>query len=124
MLDFTLPEDKKCKMPANVTAANKKKLSDTDEQGNSRYRCVEVLPGSLDCCQAVQDILGQRFLSKQIPSLPLDACDAQDCRCSYEFLADRRTSVRRVSDAVGNTTLQFVEMHDRHRVRTGRREGD
>ncbi len=111
-------------VPANLTDTNKKRSSDSSAQENSKYRCVEVVPGSLDCCYAVQELLGERFLSKQIPSLPLDGCDAQDCRCSYELLKDRRTDTRRVSDAVGNDTSTFYKMHDRHRIITGRRHGD
>jgi hypothetical protein len=111
-------------IPANPTGINKKLLSDTDSNGNSRYRCVEILPGSLDCCMAARGILGQRFLNNQIPSLPLDACDAPDCQCSYEHLPDRRTHSRRVSDAVGQSTSAFFESQERPRISTGRRQGD
>jgi hypothetical protein len=111
-------------IPANLTINNKKQSSDISEHKSSQYRCVEVLPGNLDCCQAVQDILGKRFLSKEIPSLPLNTCDAQDCRCSYELLDDRRTHIRRVPDAAGNTTSPFFESHERHRDSTGRRSLD
>jgi hypothetical protein len=111
-------------IPANPTGINKKLLSETDSNGNSRYRCVEVLPGSLDCCKAAQDILGQRFLNNQIPSLPLDACDAANCLCSYEHLPDRRTNSRRVSDAVSHSTSQFFESQERPRTSTGRRQQD
>ena len=111
-------------VPANLTGTYKKRSADSSAQENSKYRCVEVVPGSLDCCYAVQELLGERFLSKQIPSLPLDGCDAQDCQCSYAHLKDRRTDARRVSDAVGNDTSTFYKMHDRNRISTGRRHGD
>jgi len=111
-------------MPANLTDTHKKQTFDGSERGDSKYRCVEVVPGSLDCCYAVQELLGERFLSKQIPSLPLDGCDAQDCQCSYAHLKDRRTDARRVSDAVGDDTSTFYKMHDRNRISTGRRHGD
>jgi hypothetical protein len=111
-------------IPANPTGINKKLLSDTDSNGNSRYRCVEVAPGSLDCCYAVQALMGERFLNNQIPSLPLDGCDAQNCECSYVHLKDRRSEARRVSDNVGNDTSTFYKMHDRHRISTGRRWND
>ena len=111
-------------IPANPTGINKKLLSDTDSNGNSRYRCAEILPGSLDCCMAARGILGERFLHHQIPSLPLDACDAADCLCSYEHLPDRRTQNRRVSDAVGDGTSAFFEAQERPRISTGRRQQD
>lgn len=109
---------------ANPAGMNNKELADKREQGNCRYRCVEVLPGGLDCCQAARDILGKRFLRKEIPSLPLDACDAKDCRCSYELLDDRRTGARRISDVVGNTTTLFFDSDNRQRTSSGRRFTD
>ena len=111
-------------VPANLTGTHKKRSADSSAQENSKYRCVEVVPGSLDCCYAVQELLGKRFLSKQIPSLPLDACDAQDCQCSYEHLKDRRTNARRVSDVVVNTTSIFVDSNDAPRTSKGRRSND
>jgi len=111
-------------IPANETGNHKKLLLDIKQQANSEYRCVEVLPGSLDCCQAARDILGKRFLSDQVPSLPLDACDARDCQCSYELLEDRRTNSRRVSDALSNNTTLFFDSESRHRTSTGRRHND
>ncbi len=109
---------------ANLTGRHKKQSSDSSEPENSEFRCVEILAGSLDCCYAVQELLGKRFLSRQIPSLPLDGCDAKDCQCSYELMPDRRTNSRRVSDALGDKTSHFYEMHDRHRTSTGRRNKD
>lgn len=111
-------------VPANKSGINNKRTPVNKEEGNSRYRCVEVLPGSLDCCHAAQDLLGRRFLSDEVPSLPLDACDADNCRCSYELLDDRRSSARRVSDVVGNNTTLFFESGKRHRTSTGRRQDD
>ncbi len=111
-------------IPANPTGNHKKILLDTDDPEDSRYRCVEILPGGLDCCRAVRDTLGTRFLSAQVPSLPLDGCDAKDCQCSYELLPDRRTNSRRVSDALGDNTSYFFESHNRHRTSTGRRQKD
>ncbi len=58
----------------------------------SNYRGVEVHPGTLGCCGAVREIRGKRFLSDEVPSLPLQGCDAEDCGCTYELFADRRRS--------------------------------
>ncbi len=58
----------------------------------NRYRGVEVRPGEGDCCSAVRAIRGKRFLSNEVPPLPLPECDARKCRCTYELFADRRRS--------------------------------
>ncbi len=56
----------------------------------SNYRAVEVLPGHDGCCAEAQEILGKRFLSDEVPMLPLAGCDAKSCGCTYQLFADRR----------------------------------
>ena len=124
MLDFSFQGEQDMQVPANLTGTHKKQTSDNGDQENSEFRCVEVVAGNLDCCYAVQALLGKRFLNRQIPSLPLDACDVPDCQCSYEHLPDRRTHSRRVSDAASQSTSQFFESQERPRICTGRRQGD
>lgn len=58
----------------------------------SSYRAVEVLPGQDGCCTAAGSILGKRFLSDEVPMLPLTTCDAESCGCTYKLHADRRRS--------------------------------
>ncbi len=58
----------------------------------SNYRAVEVFAGKDGCCSAAQDILGRRFLSDEVPMLPLPQCDAQSCGCTYRLYNDRRRS--------------------------------
>ncbi len=64
----------------------------------SLYRGVQIVTAEAGCCRAARILVGQRFLFDEIPRLPLDACDARDCQCSYKFFDDRRTDTRRLSD--------------------------
>ena len=43
-----------------------------------------------NACDAVQAIVGQRFLSSEAPALPLAGCDRQLCKCTYGHFSDRR----------------------------------
>lgn len=58
------------------------------DRGN--YRAVEVLPGHDGCCAEAEEILGKRFLSDEVPMLPLTGCDAESCGCTYKLFSDRR----------------------------------
>lgn len=60
----------------------------------SRYRAVEVIPDGSSCCGAAREISGKRFLSSEVPQLPLPDCDRAICNCGYELFADRRRSHR------------------------------
>ncbi len=66
-------------------------------QQTSLYRGVQIV-GDEGCCCVARTLAGQRFLSDEIPTLPLDQCDVTECRCSYELFDDRRTGERRLSD--------------------------
>ena len=61
---------------------------------DTRWRSVKIRPG-LIACDRVADMTGQIFLSPQAPSLPLENCTEEDCRCHYIFLNDRRTGTDR-----------------------------
>ncbi len=61
---------------------------------------VEIRPKPACACLAVQSMEGHRFLSDEAPVLPLASCETpQACRCVYEHFTDRRTVLRRDSDA-------------------------
>jgi hypothetical protein len=64
------------------------------------YHAVSIVPGAV-CCAAARDLRTQRFLSKEAPPLPLKACTASGCRCSYRHFDDRRMKSRRASDRIG-----------------------
>ena len=88
----------------------------------SKYRGVEVNSNPALCCKEVQTIAGKRFLSHEIPKLPLLGCDANECRCSYELYEDRRTDVRRAGDVAFDLASELCEQNNRNS--TGRRTDD
>ena len=90
----------------------------------STYRGVQVIGDGPNCCEAVQAAAGKRFLSHEVPMLPLTGCAADDCRCRYELFDDRRTEVRRGSDVVLDIASQLYEQDDRRSVLSGRRSDD
>lgn len=90
---------------------------------NSRYRGVEIVANSRDCCQEAKAVAGQRFLSDQVPMLPLGGCTAEQCRCTYELFDDRRTDKRRASDEIFDVRSTMYENDQREKNR-GRRDMD
>ncbi|MEH6589777.1 MAG: hypothetical protein V7746_05965 [Halioglobus sp.] len=46
--------------------------------------------GSKCSCDAVKQIEGSRFLSREAPLLPLQDCTSPNCTCSYTRYRDRR----------------------------------
>lgn len=57
-----------------------------------RYWGVQMVPPeSGACCQSAQHLRGRRFPMDKAPLLPLWDCTmAQDCRCRYRRLPERR----------------------------------
>lgn len=90
----------------------------------SRYRGVQVHGKRAGCCEAVRAVAGKRFLSNEVPKLPLSGCDASDCRCSYELFDDRRTEIRRGPDVAFDISSQVPEQDDRSITSSGRRTDD
>ena len=94
------------------------------KQTGSEFRGVQINPNSDTCCQAVRDRLGQRFLSNQVPMLPLPGCDSADCRCTYQLFDDRRTDIRRTADVAFDVAGQFLKDDQRSESSSGRRRED
>lgn len=90
----------------------------------SRYRGVQVIGARAGGCDAVRAIAGQRFLSHEIPTLPLGGCDATACGCSYQPFEDRRTGSRRDSHVISGVTYQYRTWDDRNKASQGRRRDD
>lgn len=53
------------------------------------WHAVTVQYGSKHC-KAVEELAGQRFLSKDAPKLPLRGCTEPQCSCRYRKHEDRR----------------------------------
>ena len=89
----------------------------------SRYRGVQVNGVRADSCAAVQALAGQRFLSNEVPMLPLSGCDLNDCRCTFELFDDRRTEIRRASDVTFDIASE-LRVQDNRRGASLRRRSD
>jgi hypothetical protein len=63
--------------------------SNAKRQPPRGYHGVSLKPCK-NACDAVQTIIGQRFLSSEAPALPLAGCDRQQCKCTYGHYSDRR----------------------------------
>lgn len=61
---------------------------------NDTFHCVETHHHT-DCCNAVKDLHGKRFLSAEAPKLPVTGCDKDHCQCDYIHHEDRRVEIRR-----------------------------
>lgn len=90
----------------------------------SQYRGVEIVADRNGCCEAARELAGQRFLSDQVPMLPLGGCSADNCRCTYQLYDDRRTDKRRTSDEVFDMRSQLYDDDQRNRNKVGRRAAD
>lgn len=87
---------------------------------------AEVIPRKDCCCDAVRAIAGRRFLSREVPLIPLRDCDQPNCACTYRRYAERRTSVRRAVDlGAGFDSRLGQQSDDRRRAHIpGRRAAD
>ena len=89
----------------------------------NQFRAVSVVPNSRNCCEAVQAIVGIRFLSKDVPMLPLAECDRFDqCACKYAHWDDRRQDDRRGADS--GIANKFFYKNENRSSRRGRRATD
>ncbi|MDH3531411.1 MAG: hypothetical protein OEO82_00700 [Gammaproteobacteria bacterium] len=100
------------------------KSAHDNPDNSSKYRGVQVNPNQEICCAAVRAMVGKRFLSHEVPALPLDDCDADDCRCSYELFSDRRTDYRRKAGVVSDVAGQILSNDQRSSKTRGRRRED
>lgn len=107
---------------AGLTGLRNKQTTNKRPDEKSRYRGVEIIAHPTICCDAVRDIRGKRFLSKEVPKLPLAGCDAGDCKCTYELFEDRRTDVRRASDVAFDMRSRVCSSENRGS--SGRRKDD
>jgi hypothetical protein len=90
---------------------------------STNYSAVSLLPESQDCCEAVKEIVGIRFLSHEAPLFPLNECDRSErCKCKYKHWQDRRQDNRRNLDmGIAN---QFFHEDEKRTPRSGRRNTD
>ena len=104
--------------------AGKEATTAEQDETEDSYRGVEIIIGSAACCEAVKAIANERFLSDDVPMLPLRDCDAADCRCSYQRFSDRRTEARRASDTAFDIASQLRQEENRRDSKTDRRDDE
>lgn len=109
---------------AGLRPSNKKTESSKSDCKSSTYRGVQVIANNADCCRAVKAAEGKRFLSEDVPKLPLAGCDANKCQCTYELYNDRRTDTRRASHLAYDIASQLYKHNNRSGDWTGRRIDD
>ena len=102
----------------------KKPAKKQSDSSKSRYRAVQIHSQARDACAAVQALAGRRFLSDEVPKLPLEDCDAAECRCTYRLYDDRRADVRRSSDLTYDIASQLHTNNNRNDNIPGRRKSD
>lgn len=72
---------------------------------------IQLQTGS---CSAATLCRTKRFLSAQLPALPLRDCDrAASCPCKYKHYDDRRAGARRTDDVHHDLRSQFLERNRR-----------
>ena len=83
-----------------------------------RFGAVEIRPRS-SACDGARALVGQRFLAKDAPALPLQGCAAAKCSCSFSKLTDRRTDGRRLEH--GGLSASLFLQNSRRKKRDRRR---
>lgn len=89
-----------------------------------KFPAVEINPGLNDCCDAVYEMRGQRFLMTNAPSIPVPGCDAETCKCRYQRFTDRRHETRRGLDSGVASTVYSDAGSDKRAATGGRRSTD
>jgi hypothetical protein len=90
----------------------------------SSPRATEAAPfGSVEirvrsgACETAKALSGQRFLALEAPALPLPACSAARCTCSFVKLTDRRTESRRLGYGLNASMFLSADRREQHERR-------
>jgi hypothetical protein len=86
----------------------------------ARFGSVEIRTRA-GACDAARALEGQRFLAKDAPALPLPACTAGKCTCTFSKLPDRRTEERRLEHG-GLSAAMFLDKNRREKRDRRRRK--
>jgi hypothetical protein len=84
------------------------------------WHAVSIAPRP-GACKAANELLGQRFLSREAPPLPLKKCDKAECTCRYEHHENRRKGPRRAHE-MGVSIDGYEEDERRVKEKRGRRK--
>ncbi len=89
---------------------------------SSKWHAVTIVVQGTSCSAATL-CRNKRFLSTQLPALPLRDCDkSAGCPCKYKHYDDRRAGVRRTDDVHPDLRSVFLERN--RRGKRGRRTVD
>lgn len=86
------------------------------------YRGVQIVPGNEGCCKDAKAVTSQRYLSHEIPRLPLESCDFDNCQCTYKLFDDRRIDLRRAADTGFDMASSFRNETDLRQKDSDRRK--
>jgi hypothetical protein len=86
------------------------------------WHAVSIVPGHQSCAAAA-GLVRKRFLSREAPALPLEACDRDHCSCRYDHHNDRRKGPRRASE-MGVSVDGYEGVDKRGGPKRGRRKTD
>jgi hypothetical protein len=99
--------------------ARRNATSVTIAKPEGRFQAVAIYRGAI-CCEMARRFSEHRFLSREVPALPLKLCTMpQNCECRYLRFKDRRGPQRRAGD-FGSARRNAVE----RRLVRGRRSAD
>lgn len=92
------------------------RVRDYTRTDTGQFQSVEVVQSAIQVdsrndCSAFAAQKGQRYLSSEAPSLPLNGCDKQKCTCKYKYFGDRRSDDRRISRGIAH--LQYLGNENR-----------
>jgi hypothetical protein len=89
---------------------------------SSKWHAVTIVMAPTSCAAAAL-CRHKRFLSTQVPSLPLRECDrSASCACKFKHHDDRRAGVRRTDDVHPDLRSQYLAQN--RRATRGRRSVD
>ena len=90
---------------------------------SSGYEAVTI-HSYKDKCLAAAQVAGQRFLSSEAPSIPLESCTSETCHCVYMHHSDRRNGTDRRANH--NSSEEFLTARGSQNCRSshGRRASD
>jgi hypothetical protein len=89
---------------------------------SSKWHAISIVVQESSCATAAM-CRNKRFLSAQVPMLPMRDCDrAAQCACKFKHYDDRRAGVRRTGDLHNDLKTQLLEQN--RRSKPGRRTVD
>ena len=91
---------------------------------HSPYQSASIRPGP-EACQTAKRLGAKRFLSSNVPQLPLASCSQDSCACRYQRHVDRRSEEdRRASFSMQADLYSVSGNAERRSGSLGRRSED